>query len=113
MEGVDDDRGTRTTGQESCDSTNRAGLGGMGVEHVRPELADQGQQCPHGRNVEHGGDLTLELRQVDGMDPGVLGDGFHRSFVSGHPAGDERRLIADLVEPATQVGDVHRGTADI
>jgi hypothetical protein len=41
VEGVHDDRRPRAPGEQRRDAADRARLGGVGVQDVRPECADQ------------------------------------------------------------------------
>ena len=100
VERVDDDRRPRGSREQRSESADRSGLGGVRVQDVRPRLADQLHEAGDRPCVAQQRDLALKLRQPHDRDAVRVGDEHHRVLAALHVAGDERRVVAALGEPA-------------
>ncbi len=110
---VDDDFRPRRAGDPGGEPSDRAGLRRVRMEDVRTHAADHLQELPGGCEILERRDLPLQGRQIDGLDPELVGDVLHRPFAAADRARDESRLVTDLVELLRQVRDVERRPADI
>ena len=68
----------------------------------------------HAASASRSGDSSRESpRQRNDLDAGLLRDELHRLLAARDVAGDERRLVAAVGEPARQVRDVERRASDV
>jgi hypothetical protein len=113
VEGVHDHLRAGGAGHHRREPADGAGLGGVRVEDVRPDLADDAQQAARRDRVGQGRDLPLELRDVERVDAELVGDVLHRPLAAADPARHEGRPVADAVELPAEVGDVQGRPADV
>ena len=113
MEGVDDDRRPRADGEQHGEATDRARLRGVGVQDLGAEGAQQAGEPEDGERVPHRGDLAVKLLDRDDRDAERVGNERHRLLAPGEAAGHQRRVVAPVLQPCAEVGDVQRGAAHV
>ena len=114
VEGVHDDRRPRVAGEQRGDAADRAGLRGVRVQDVRP-LA-RGSAARGGRSASRS-----RIGEISRCRCGIVTTWTPSSSATyaidcsprATRAGDERRLVAALVEARGQVGDVQRRPAHV
>jgi hypothetical protein len=108
VERVHDDRWSRSSREHGSRPTDSAGLRRMRVEDVRPHVLDErGQPVGRAQVVERR-DLAMEIGQLDDVDASLLRDIRHRALAARERAGDQRRLVAALLEPRREIRHVER-----
>ena len=113
VEGVHDDRRPASPASSGGGAADRACLRGVGVEDVRADAPDQPHDGGDRERVEDRRDFTVQVRDVDDLDPELVRDERHRALASRQRARAEGGRVSALVEAAGEVGDVQRGAAHV
>ena len=113
VERVDDDRWSCVPGDERGGSRERACLGGVRVQDVRPLLAHDRREASDRSRVVQQGHLPLHLRYVDDRHSEPLGDVRHRVLAAREAARDEGGVVAARLEPGGEVRHVDRRPAHV
>ena len=113
VEGVHRDRRFRVTREERGDPPDGAGLRGVRVQDVRPDVLDDRGQPPRSSEVVDRRDLAAEVRQRLDRDSTLLGHVRHRPLARRERARDKGRLVAPGSEALGQVRDMERRPAEV
>ena len=113
VEGVDDDRRRRVARDDGGEPADRARLGRVRVQDLRPQLADQRGDVVDGAEVAKRRDLPVQLGDRHDRDAELLGDAGHRLFAERETPRDERRVVAAFLEPRREIRDVQSRAAHV
>jgi len=113
VERVHDDRRPCVPGEQRGGAADGSGLGGVGVQDVRPDLADQPCEPQRRDDVARRRDLAVQLVDAHDVHAELVRDERHRVLPGGEAARDQRRLVAALRKAGGEIGDVQRRPAHI
>ncbi len=89
--------------QQPGQAPDRAGLGGVGVNHVGAEAHKEAVQLPDGHQVL-GADFAADFRYEEGLDPLGAGEAAHVVLAGRDGAGHEHRLKTGRPQPGGEPG---------
>ena len=106
-------RGRARAGGHRREPAGGAGLGGVGVEDVRPPVPDDPTQGEDRGGVGAERELSLQHGQPQHVDAELLGDVLHRLLASCQRARDDDDVVAAPRLLVRELEDVQCGTPDI